>query len=239
MFSVFHEPWWLEAVSLNGWREARVEENGQPVARLPYVDRSRYGLTLLMAPPFTNRLGPLVIPGDGGNEARLRRFDHLVGELIDQLPRADMVRQSLHPDTLSWLPFYRRGFRVEPQVSYVIDQLDDLDAVYRGIAGRTRRVIRKAEQQVEVQRDDTAERLVGDGRGDLRPAGPRAALPAGRAAPRGGRRGATRPGHRAHRGRPRTAGCTPRCSASGTIGGPGTWAAAGTRSCAPAGPAAC
>jgi Acetyltransferase (GNAT) domain len=159
MPSVFHEPWWLDAASPGGWREVRVEENGQPAARLPYVDRRRFGLRLLVPPPLTNRLGPLVTPGSGGNEARLRRFDHLVGELLDRLPSADLIRQSMHPDALSWLPFQRRGFRVEPQVSYVIDRLDDLDAAWRGIAGRTRRVIRKAEQQLEVQRDEQADRL--------------------------------------------------------------------------------
>jgi hypothetical protein len=108
---------------------------------------------------MTNRLGPLVEPTGGGNEAQLRRFDHLVGQLLDQLPPADLVRQSMHPDTLSWLPFHRRGFRVEPKVSYVIDDLGDLDAVWKGIAGRTRRVIRKAEQQLDVQRDDATDRL--------------------------------------------------------------------------------
>jgi hypothetical protein len=161
MPSVFHEPWWLDAAAPAGWSEVRVDENGRPVARLPYVEKRRLGLRLLLAPPLTNRLGPLVAPGEGRYEARLRRFDHLVGELLDRLPPADLVRQPLHPDTLSWLPFHRRGFQVEPQVSYVIDRLNDLDEVWKGISGRTRRVIKSAGQQLEVQRDGSAERLRG------------------------------------------------------------------------------
>lgn len=160
MHSVFHEPWWFDAAAPAGWREARVDENGTTVARLPYVEKRRLGLTLVLAPPLTNRLGPLVTAGDGGNEARIRRFDRLVGELLDQLPPADLVRQCLHPDVPSWLPFHRRGFQVEPQVSYVIDGLDDLDAVWKGISGRTRRVIKSAERQLEVRRDDSAENLI-------------------------------------------------------------------------------
>jgi CelD/BcsL family acetyltransferase involved in cellulose biosynthesis len=161
MPSLFHEPWWLDAATPTGWSETRVEENGRPVARLPYVERRRLGLRLLLPPPLTNRLGPLVTPGDGGNEARLRRFDHLVAELLDGLPPADLVRQSLHPDTLSWLPFHRRGFQVEPQISYVIDGLEDLDQVWKGISGRTRRVIKSAGKLVEIQHDDSADRLTG------------------------------------------------------------------------------
>lgn len=158
--SVFHEPWWLNAVSPGGWTEVRVDEDGRTVARLPYAEKRRLGLRLLVSPPLSNRLGPLVVVElPGGNEARLRRFDHLVGELIDRLPPADLVRIPMHPDTLSWLPFHRRGFRVEPHVSYVIDRLDDLDSAWSGIAGRTRRVIRNAERRLEVQRDESADRL--------------------------------------------------------------------------------
>jgi hypothetical protein len=158
--SVFHEPWWLDAVAPGGWAEARVEEGGAAVARMPYAVRRRHGLSLLLAPPLSNRLGPLVDLGEGRQEARLRRFDHLVDALLDQLPAADLIRQPLHPDVLSWLPFHRRGFRVEPQISYVIDRLDDLDEVWGGVAGRTRRVIKSAGKVVEVHRDENAERLV-------------------------------------------------------------------------------
>ncbi|WP_226379047.1 GNAT family N-acetyltransferase [Pseudonocardia sp. KRD291] len=159
MPSLFHEPWWLDAVAPSGWSEARIEENGHAVARLPYVDRRRYGLRLLLPPPLSTRLGPLVEIADGRTETRLRRFDHLVDGLLDQLPPADLVRQSLHPDLQSWLPFHRRGFEVEPQVSYVIDGLADLDDVWRGFSGRTRRVIKSAGQQLTIERDESAERL--------------------------------------------------------------------------------
>ena len=85
------------------------------------MERRRLGFRLLTAPPLSNRLGPLVESGGGGNEARLRRFDHLVGELIDRSRPPTWCASRCIPDTLSWLPFHRRGFRVEPQVSYVID----------------------------------------------------------------------------------------------------------------------
>jgi len=156
--SVFHEQWWLDAVA-PGWQEVQVEENGRAVARMPFVRREMFGFTLLVAPPLSNRLGPSCDLPEGRTEARLRRFDHLVDELLDRLPQADLVRQVLHPDVLSWLPFHRRGFRVEPQVSYVLDRVSDLDVVFAGVSGQTRRVIKKAGTQLAVERDVTAERL--------------------------------------------------------------------------------
>jgi hypothetical protein len=161
MSSVFHEPWWLDAAAPAGWQEVRAEENDRTVARMPYVEQRRFGMHLLLAPPLASRLGPMVEPGDGRYETRLRRFDSVVGDLIDRLPVADLFRQAAHPDMLSWLPFHRRGFRVEPQLSYVIDALGDIDEVWRGISGRTRRVIRAAGQQVEVERDHSTARLQG------------------------------------------------------------------------------
>jgi hypothetical protein len=158
--SLFHEPWWLDAAAPGAWREARVEEAGRPIARLPYAEQRAFGLRFLLAPPLSARLGPMADLGDLRYETRLRRFDHLVDSLIDQLPAADLFRQVLHPDVaLSWLPFYRRGFRVQPQISYVIDSPADLDVVWNGIAKNTRRKIRAAAKNLRVERDDTTERL--------------------------------------------------------------------------------
>jgi hypothetical protein len=159
MRSVFHEPWWLDAAAPGSWDEARVEENGQPVARFPFVEKRRFGLRLLLAPPLTARLGPFTDIGEGHYGTRLRRFDHLVDELIDRLPSADLFRQTLHPDILSWMPFYRRGFDVVPRTSYVIDQLTDLTEVWKGISGKTRTAIRNAEKSLEIERDATTDRL--------------------------------------------------------------------------------
>jgi hypothetical protein len=156
---VFHERWWLDAVAPGGWREARVEENGVPVARLPFAEQTLLGFRLLLPPPLSTRLGPFVDAGEGRYETRLRRFDHLVDELLDRLPPADLFRQSFHPGVMSWLPFHRRGFRVEPQISYVLDDLSDLDRVWSGVSGQTRRVIKNAGKTLEVQHDDDAARL--------------------------------------------------------------------------------
>ncbi|MPY95519.1 MAG: GNAT family N-acetyltransferase [Acidimicrobiia bacterium] len=159
MLSVFHEPWWLDAAAPGAWRELLVEENGRPVARLPLVERQRYGMRLLLGPTLSPRMGPLVEPGDGRYETRLRRSDHLVEGLLDQLPPADLFRQTLHPDIMSWLSFHHRGFQVEPLISYVLDQLADLDEVWAGISGQTRRVIKKAGATLEVREEATTDQL--------------------------------------------------------------------------------
>src|SRR5208282_6870527 len=35
-FSIFHEPWWLDIATDRQWGEARVEQDGATLGRLPY-----------------------------------------------------------------------------------------------------------------------------------------------------------------------------------------------------------
>lgn len=56
--TVFHEPWWLDAVSPGQWNEATVMSNGEVVARLPYVIKRVMGITGIGMPPLTHVLGP-------------------------------------------------------------------------------------------------------------------------------------------------------------------------------------
>ncbi|MFC5141940.1 GNAT family N-acetyltransferase [Actinomycetospora rhizophila] len=157
---IFHEAWWLDAVAPGRWREVRVEENNRVIARLPFVERRFLNVTMVLAPPLANRLGPITDLEVGRTETRLKRFDHIVDELLAQLPPADLIRQVLHPDVVSWLPFHRHGFRIDPQVSYVIDDLSDLDRVWSEVSGHTRRVIKKAGRELTVARDEDASRLM-------------------------------------------------------------------------------
>ena len=157
--SVFHEPWWLDATAPGKWREISIEDGGRCVARFPFVDRRILSLRLLVSPPLCPRLGPLITLDSPRTESVNRRVDHLVHGLIDQLPPADLFRAVLRPQVASWVPFHQRGFRVDPQLSYVIDDLSDLDRVWSGIAGHTRRVIRRAKEALRVERDTDARRL--------------------------------------------------------------------------------
>ena len=52
---LFHEPWWLAAVTQGHFEEVRVTSGDQVVGRLPFVITRKMGLTTLRMPPFTHR----------------------------------------------------------------------------------------------------------------------------------------------------------------------------------------
>jgi hypothetical protein len=150
-FSIFQQPWWLEAAAPGSWEEVELREDGKLVARLPFVRRVRYGLTILTMPVLTQSLGPwLADSGSDSTRARLSRDKRLITSLIERLPDFDFFGQALHPSCPNWQPFYWRGFRQTTYYTHIIEDLTDLDAVYRGLESGMRRDIKRASTVLKI-----------------------------------------------------------------------------------------
>lgn len=152
-YSLFQQPYWLNAVAPGQWGAAVVSGGGQIAARLPYVIKREYGLTRLVMPQLTKFLGPWLSPPFGKYSNELARQKDMMFELIEQLPRFDGFAQNFHYTITNWLPFYWKGFSQTTRYSYVLDDLSDEEKLWSEMQGNIRREIRKAEKQVEV-RDD-------------------------------------------------------------------------------------
>jgi hypothetical protein len=98
--------------------------------------------------------------GPGKFVTRLAREHKLLDELIDRLPPFDYFSYTFPPSFTNWLPFAERGFQATLRTTYVVDPIDDLEAVRSGMSDKCRNAIRKAEKLVEVETDATAARLV-------------------------------------------------------------------------------
>jgi lipid II:glycine glycyltransferase (peptidoglycan interpeptide bridge formation enzyme) len=151
--SLFSQPWWLDAVAPGSWNAVTVERGGEIVARLPYVIRRRYGFTYLTMPPLTQTLGPWLRPYPGKYTNKLSEEVKLMTELIESLPRFDRFEQNFHHSITNWLPFYWEGFQQTTRYTYVVENLQDHDSLWKDLRENIRREIRKAERQVMV-RDD-------------------------------------------------------------------------------------
>jgi hypothetical protein len=159
-YTLFSQPWWLDAVAPGAWAEAVVRRGSEIVGRLPYVVRRRMGLTVLDMPPLTQTLGPWIAPREGKYATTLGFQLEVMAELIAQLPRFDVFQQNFHYAVPNWLPFYWRGFEQSTRYTYVIDDLSDLDRVWRELQENVRRNIRKAQKQLRVRTDDDIRRFV-------------------------------------------------------------------------------
>jgi hypothetical protein len=162
--SIFSSSWWLDAVAPGRWGEATVSQDGRVVARLPWTEERMPVPGLHLRRVGTPRLTPFLTPeldsGPGKYVTRLAREHQLLDGLIDALPKFDYLSYTLPPSFTNWLPFAQCGYRATLRTTYVIDDLDDLDAVKRAMSDKCRNTIRKAEKLVAVETDGHADRLV-------------------------------------------------------------------------------
>jgi hypothetical protein len=151
--AIFQQPWWLDAVAPGRWGEATVERDGRVVACLPYVARGSKRLRILTMPPLTQTLGPWIERTGAKPVRALGREIELLAAVEAALPPAQAFLQHFSPTMLNALPFLWAGYRLELRYTYRLEDLGSQEALWDGLSGKTRTVIRKAREQVHVQDD--------------------------------------------------------------------------------------
>lgn len=158
--SLFHEPWWLSAVTDGRFQESVVKQGSDIVGRLPYVLANRGPFRMVRMPPFTHVLGPVVDAGTGKPQTRLMRRLSITRSLIDQLPPHSYFHQHLDPtmdDGLAnadGLAFQERQFTVAPQYTFEVDCRRNLSDLWASLYLKTRNQIRRAEGKYLVRSVD-------------------------------------------------------------------------------------
>jgi hypothetical protein len=157
---LFRQPWWLDAVAPDSWQEVAVRADGRTRAHLAFAVTTRHGrLVHLGMPSLTPRLGPWIDPGEGSHARRLGRERELLDELVEQLPRFDYFSQDCQPSFTNWLPLSWRGFEQTTRYTYAIEDLQDVDAVWRGLLDKTRNSVRRGQERLKVRLDLGADQL--------------------------------------------------------------------------------
>lgn len=153
---LFARDFWLDAVCGEAhWDVAIVERGGQVVGAMPYYRRRHRGMTYLVQPPLTQKLGPWIRPTKAKNAKRLGREKDIMQELIEQLPEFSLFSQNWHHTNLNWLPFYWAGFDQTTNYTYILDDLGNEQQLWHGLADRVRTDIRKATERFSLTvRDD-------------------------------------------------------------------------------------
>lgn len=149
--TIFHEPWWLDAVAPTGWAEVRIDQDGTCAVRWPYVIRQGPGpLIRLTSPPLAPRLGPLIDPSISVT-TDLARWSDLLSDVAGLLPDHHHFLQSFDPLVEYWMPLSWAGFNQTTRYSFVLHDLSDLDEVRSGYSQGTRRNWRKGLKSVELR----------------------------------------------------------------------------------------
>lgn len=149
-WTLFHEPWWLDAVAPDGWQDVTVEAGGQVVGRLPFVLRRRYGFTAIGMPPMTRTLGPQVVGQESDEPPVVRRRLEIAAELFSKLPRHDYFFQICDPTMRDALHCQVLGYEESLNHTFRIAAGTPLDETWRQTKASTRSAIRKGTARFEV-----------------------------------------------------------------------------------------
>lgn len=147
--TVFHEEWWLDAVTQGRYSIVEVSAGGRIVGRLPFLLRKRFGMQGIWTPPLTHFLGPGINEGEGSpNHRFLKRMD-ITRELIGKLPRSAWQCIRCHGGITDVIAFQEQRFRTYVQFTHEL-QPEPEEVLWNRMRAQTRNAIRRAKEQVTI-----------------------------------------------------------------------------------------
>ena len=154
--SVFEQPWWMEAVAPGKWKEVFVKDEEQIIARWSFCQNNN----AIYMPGLTQTAGPWIEKISPIFREQAEHDKKCIYELLDQMPGKTSICLALNPDLQYFLPFVWRGFQVIPRVSYQIQDLTDLEQIYKGFSKNIRRDIKAAEKKLHISDEPSVEILM-------------------------------------------------------------------------------
>lgn len=154
---IFLKDWWLDAVCVGGtWDVTLVDKKDEIRAALPYYIRKKHlGLTIIEMPQLTQTMGPWLGTSTAKYSRRLAKQKKLMNSLICNLPPFNIFKQNFNYSIESWLPFYWHGFEQSTRYTYVIEDLTNLEKIWRSFQENIRGDIKKAKNRFGLKVDNT------------------------------------------------------------------------------------
>ncbi len=154
---VWNKDWWLDAVCGDDWQVLTVEKGDEIVAALPYViTKGKFGLRQITMPKLTQTLGIWTKYPDGQKYVtRISYEKEIYSNIIEQLEdlRVTYFHQNFSHKVTNWLPFFWKGYEQTTRYTYIIDDLTDIDNIFKNFNSYKRKSIRKAEKKLTVDFD--------------------------------------------------------------------------------------
>ena len=157
---IFMQDWWLDTVCGEDWDVIIVEQNNKIIAALPYYIHKKYGFKSIIPPHLTPIGGVWLWYEEGMHQISRYAYEmQLMGHIakeIDKL-KLDFYFQKFNHTITNWLGFYWNGFKQTTYYTYRVLGLEDIEQVYNLFHRKTKRIIRLAEEELEVTEDISLE----------------------------------------------------------------------------------
>lgn len=151
--NLFEQSWWLDIVAEGRWQYIVIEEEGEIVARLPYVIKKIWYGTIIEMPILTQTLGFWIKEVSDKNAENLSFQNKNILKILEKLPQCKYFKIRIAPENKYVLPFIWKGCSVKTVFSYRIEDLKDLDNIYTNFSKTAKKNIKSAEKKVKLRYD--------------------------------------------------------------------------------------
>jgi len=142
--SVFEQPWWLDVVAPNAWKEILVKDkDGKVIARQAIV----FDKKNIFIPKLTQTLGIWMDDSVSNDYGTMKK---ICKELCQQLSEYKNVVVHLTPNNKYVLPFIWEGYQISPRFTYRILDLSDTEGLYQGFNNTAKKNIKSAKNKVMI-----------------------------------------------------------------------------------------
>jgi lipid II:glycine glycyltransferase (peptidoglycan interpeptide bridge formation enzyme) len=158
---IFSQDWWLDAVcGKTNWDVILIEKDNEIIASMPYFLTKKFVFKMIFMPKLTQTMGCYILYPKGQKyEKKLSYEKDTMNKLIEQLPSVSYFFQNFHYSRDNWLPFYWKGYTQTTRYTYILENLKDLELIFKNFRSNIKTDIRKAEKHINVVESDDLEQF--------------------------------------------------------------------------------
>ncbi len=154
--TVFHQGWWLDAVTGGDYQASEVVQSGRRVGWFPYVIAPIMpGHRVCGMPVLTHFLGPAIDEGSGAACNRVLRRAQITRELLAQVPPTSGFWQVMHRGTPETLVYQEMGYEAAVRFTFEVGPAPR-EVLWRNMRDKARNVIRRAGEHYTAMPMDAA-----------------------------------------------------------------------------------
>ncbi len=164
---IFCEKWWLSAATGDKYRI--IESSGKGIsATVPIFTTKKFGLSVIVPPPFTRIFEPAIICASNSRAVRIEKTASILKDCLGELSGHKRVEFVLRPGSDLCLSFLSGGFSVEDAVTFSSVGPVCANEVWSQMHPKTRNIIRGAERTCSVIHHGNIDRYIALSRDEYR-----------------------------------------------------------------------
>jgi len=145
---IYDQYWWLDAVcGEENWDVILYEKGDAILGAMPYYVKKIGGIKYITQPELTQHNGIWIKYSDNQIESKRISFEkEVITNILEQVENLNLVyyMQNYSPVLTNWLPLYWKGYQQTSYYTYRLEDISDVDTLYKGFQSNKRKNINKA-----------------------------------------------------------------------------------------------